>query len=294
MSILLFAIVCVLIAALWIPREKKETDTLFYFVQMTDPHFGRETVPERMKLLISEINELPMKIEFVAVTGDITNRSVQDPAIVELAKSSMEGLKVPLHLVIGNEDINVGWEKHDHHASLESVEAYKKNFGPLAYKKEYHGVVCLFVCTAPLDQGLEIPGYDPMEWMRQELDEAAGKPVLIFNHWTSAFDYAGQNWPDDKKAEWEELITSANVKGEFTGHYHRSEQHWIGDIPVYVAAPVAGRGFQSTFRIYEYYNGRLTYITRYLDGLPAHLEIPPGGVAKLQIELSPEKMAGRI
>ncbi len=50
------------------------------------------------------------------------------------------------------------------------------------------------------------------------------------------------------------------------GHFHRDEFHDLGGVPLLVAAPVSGRfGRQTSFRIYEYDSGRLTYRTWYLE-----------------------------
>lgn len=266
MLISLATIVCIaLIAALWPAREHTEEDNLFYFIHVTDPHIPRDGVAEKIKMLTCEINELPMPIDFVAVTGDITNRAVQNPKAVEMAKEAFSYLKAPVHMVIGNEDINVDYDGGCS-PQIASVEAFVKGIGPLSYVKEYHGVVCLFMCTAPLSQDIVIEGYDTFAWLEQSLKEANGKPVLIFHHWASVQDYtSGCQWPKEHKQRWEEIINSTNVKAEFTGHTHRSEQHWIGNVPVYIGSALSGRGETCTFQIFEYFNGRLSYLTRYWD-----------------------------
>ena len=43
----------------------------FYFVQMTDSHFGADDNLERGRRLVELINQLPVPVEFVAHTGDI-------------------------------------------------------------------------------------------------------------------------------------------------------------------------------------------------------------------------------
>jgi hypothetical protein len=51
------------------------------------------------------------------------------------------------------------------------------------------------------------------------------------------------------------------------GHFHRDELHWVGDVPLFVCAPLAGYwGRQGSYRIYEYKDGRLGYRTQYLEG----------------------------
>jgi UDP-2,3-diacylglucosamine pyrophosphatase LpxH len=75
-----------------------------------------------------------------------------------------------------------------------------------------------------------------------------------------------EGWKLQMRRQWERLVNSANVKGVIAGHFHRAEQHWVGDVPLYVAPSVAGFwGRQGSYRIYEYRNGRLAYRTQYLE-----------------------------
>ncbi|MDY6906314.1 MAG: hypothetical protein SWH61_16705 [Thermodesulfobacteriota bacterium] len=53
------------------------------------------------------------------------------------------------------------------------------------------------------------------------------------------------------KEKWKTLINTYNVKAIVAGHFHRDELHWLGDVPVYIAPPVAGYwGRKAAFRIY--------------------------------------------
>ena len=56
------------------------------------------------------------------------------------------------------------------------------------------------------------------------------------------------------------------VKAVVTGHFHRDELQWMGDIPVFTSPSVAGYwGRQASFRIYEYRDGHLGYRSVYLQ-----------------------------
>jgi len=73
-------------------------------------------------------------------------------------------------------------------------------------------------------------------------------------------------WPDDVQGKWIELINSFNVIAVIAGHFHRDEHHWLGNVPLYVAAPIAEFfGRQVSYRIYEYKNGRVGYRTVYVE-----------------------------
>ena len=151
-----------------------------------------------------------------------------------------------------------------------SADAFVKNFGPLASKAEYDGVVFLMVCTEPLKTGVPIPGYDPLQWLEQALKDAGDKSVVIFTHAPDVQDfYANQmhpGWPQAARDKWETLIKGRHVKAVITGHFHRDELSWIGNAPQFVCppvVPVAGR--QPAYRMYEYSDGKVGYRTIYVD-----------------------------
>ena len=94
-------------------------------------------------------------------------------------------------------------------------------------------------------------------------------PVIICHHRPSIEDFymneMHPGWPVHKKGRWEHLINSHNVKAVLAGHFHKDEQHWLGNVPLYIAPPMSNDfGRQATFRIYEYRNGKLSYRTQYL------------------------------
>ncbi|MFW6303548.1 MAG: metallophosphoesterase family protein, partial [Candidatus Sumerlaeota bacterium] len=73
-------------------------------------------------------------------------------------------------------------------------------------------------------------------------------------------------WRPEYREAWIKLINRYNVKAVIAGHFHRAEQHWLGDVPLYVAPPVAGYwGRQASYRLYHYQAGRLSFTTQYLD-----------------------------
>ena len=59
----------------------------FYFVQITDTHFGRPEHTERTEKCVESINQLPMPIECVVHTGDITADRLLNEEIVSEGKS---------------------------------------------------------------------------------------------------------------------------------------------------------------------------------------------------------------
>lgn len=234
----------------------------FYFVQITDTHLGEDEQLEQMKTVAESINELPMDLQFIVHTGDITSDRIEDEQTMLTVKSLFEQLKAPVHVVSGNHDVLKS-------KLQETSQAYRKYFGDLYSKAEYHGVVFLFMYTEPLAREFTLDQRDPLEWLEASLKAAKGKPVVIFHHAPSAqVFYKGKfhdGWPTDVHAQWKSLINSYNVKAVIAGHLHKDEHHWLGDVPLYVCSPVASYGArQSTYRLYEYKDGKIGYWTQYM------------------------------
>lgn len=237
--------------------------THFYFVQITDPHFGLSDTPERVQRCVEEIKSLPMPMECIVVTGDITMDAILDPNVTGLAKEMIGEAGLPVHWLPGNHDINP--------KNLPAtIAAYTENFGPLCSRAEYKGVVFLMVYTEPLRGEFVVDGFDVYEWTQRELKAAGRKPVIIFHHSPSIDDfYKGKfhdSWKAEGRARWHRLIEShKNIKAVIAGHFHRDEFHWIGEVPQFVCPPAASLFGMSvvSYRIYEYTDGKVGYRTEY-------------------------------
>jgi len=239
-----------------------QQDQHFYFVQITDTHFETGDNIARSEKAIELINALPMEIQFVVHTGDITTDLLDDEQLLDTALAIMGKVTAPVHYVPGNHDIFP--EK------LESTTTiFKENFGGLISRAEYNNVVFIFVFTEPLRKSFTIEGYQPFLQLQEYLEEANGKPVLIFHHAPSVTNFYGNQfrsgWEEEIRQKWVELINAYNVKAVITGHFHADQVHWLGDVPLFVSPPISGWwGRQTTFRIYEYNSGKLGYWTQYI------------------------------
>lgn len=240
-----------------------QQDNHFYFVQMTDTHFDHGDHLKRTKKVVAEINHLPMPIQCVVHTGDITMDRITDEKITDAGLSIFKNLKVPIHFVAGNHDILPEKLK-------KTCKLFDEKFGGLISQAEYHHVLFVFICTEPLRKSFTIKNYHPLKQLEAMLKNADGKPVIIFHHAPSVDDFYNntkhKGWNTGMKKKWIELINAYNVKAVIAGHFHRDEHHWLGNVPLYVCPPVAGYwGRQATYRIYEYRNGKIGYRTQYIE-----------------------------
>jgi len=240
-----------------------EAQTHFYFVQITDTHFGERDYLDRTRKLVEQINRLPYEIACVVHTGDIFADNITDAGVREAGLGVLRSLRAPLHLLPGNHDIlQKDLEK--------TAAAYTRSVGPLLHTVEYHGVVFILAYTEPLALGFGLDGYEPLRELEAALVRSAGKPAILFHHRPAVDDYyefaSSPGWSGPARAALEKLLTAYDVKAVITGHFHRDELHWAGSRPVFAAPPVAGYwGRQAGFRLYEYRNGRLGYRTIYLS-----------------------------
>ena len=255
-------VVCINVLVLPVAAQDA-ANTNFYFVQLTDTHLNNHHHDQRTGAAVAQINKLSLDIECVVHTGDIMMDNISNPAAVTNAVAILSALEPPLHYVPGNHDI---LRPH-----LEAtLPIYTNRFGPLVALQEYHGVCFVFAYTEPLAKSFKVEGYEPLHEIENALKQADGKPVLLFHHSPSHRDFYNNEWhpgwPEPVRRKWIALLNRYNVKGVFTGHFHRDEQHWLGDVPLYVCSPVAFYwGRQASYRIYRYEDGRISYTTQYLD-----------------------------
>jgi predicted phosphodiesterase len=241
--------------------ESASADANFYFVQITDTHLGLKENNERTRRIIKKINALPFKVAFVVHTGDIVDNSVQEANTVDAAKELFSRLNAPVYFISGNHDIFYESQKTD----------YEKKFGALNYIMECHNVVFIFIYTNTIKHDPDALGKDFFKWFENTLKKNKKKPVIIFEHIPPGPDFYDNRfqpswWPVEAEKKWVALINSYEVKAVITGHFHRDELHWLGNVPLYICSPVSGReGRQATFRVYQYKNGKLSYFTQYID-----------------------------
>jgi len=239
-----------------------EKNSNLYFVQITDTHYDEPGSEGRIKQVINAVNSLPMKIECVVHTGDITQEKLENDTTVSNAIELINHFKMPVHFLPGNHDIL--WKRY-----RKTKQSFLKNFGSLTTYQEYDGVVFLLIFTEPLAQSFSDSSYNPLVELETGLKQADKKPVIVFHHTPSVEDFyknkMHDGWKKEIKDKWIELLNQYNVKAVITGHFHRDEHHWLGNVPLYVSAPVSAYwGRQLTYRIYEYKDGKVGYRTQYL------------------------------
>ena len=241
------------------PSRAGEGDA-FYFVQITDTHFGARGYLENIEKTVARINDLPQDIAFVVHTGDIMNDNITDPAVVAQGLAALAKLEVPIYYCAGNHDISA-WLPEEEKA------AYLNNFGDLVHCHDHGQVRFIFAFTMPLEIGTEVAGYNPLMEVEALLKEAAGRPAIILLHnppLSKRLNPEDSLWRREAGRAWNDLLARYNVRAVLAGHLHSDELYWMGDTPLYIAPSVHNHGGRSQtphFRVYSYEAGRLSYWT---------------------------------
>jgi len=236
----------------------------FYFAQFTDIHYKEKAEKERAVKAVDIVNKLPVKLRFAVITGDLMNDNIDDPQAVSELKELLSKVKCDLYSLPGNHDFSISKDM------TERAEIFRKNFGDLFRARDDSDVSFIFMYTTCLRKNFSFPGYDPMKMLEEKLKGAGQKPVIIFCHEPTANDFHCNelfvNWYPENREKWSKLINSANVKAVITGHFHREELHWEGNVPVYVCASIASYWKrQATVRLYHYQDGKISYNTIYIE-----------------------------
>jgi 3',5'-cyclic AMP phosphodiesterase CpdA len=244
----------------------RAADEGFWFVQLTDLHLsGGTDHVQRVSAAIDAVNDLPVPVAFVLVSGDLVNDNLDNSNVLARTTGLLGRLRPPVHVLAGNHDIlGKRWG--------ETTSAWTRAFGPLATNFTHGGVTFLLLFDETLCDpalGAAHPDYDAAAWTSNRLEEARGRPVIVVHHRPATDDYHTgafrPGWPEAARERWSALLNRYGVAAAITGHYHRDELQWLGSVPVYASAPLAGYyGRQASFRLYEWRHGRLAYRTVYL------------------------------
>ncbi|NKI94035.1 metallophosphoesterase [Rhizobacter sp. SG703] len=203
----------------------------FYFVQLSDTHWGFEGAPNpdargTLPKAIAAVNALAEGggggPDFVVFTGDLTH-TTDDPAerrrrlreFRELATM----LKVPtVHFMPG-----------EHDAALDRGEAYREFFGPTSYAFDHRGVHFIVLDNVS-DPGASV-GDAQRAWLADDLKRRpVDAPIVVFTH-RPLFDLApAWDWATRDGAQVVELLMPHPNVTVFYGHIHQAHHAMTGHI----------------------------------------------------------------
>lgn len=204
----------------------------FYFVQLSDTHWGFEGPPNpdargTLPKAVAAVNSLALPPDFIIFTGDLT-QTTDDPAErrkrMREFKSIAAGLQVrDVHFIPG-----------EHDASLDQGAAFREFFGSTHYTFAHKGVH--FIVLDNVSDPAGKLGDAQLAWLAADLANTAPQtPIVVFAH-RPLFDlYPQWDWATrDGAAAIDLLMAHANVT-VFYGHIHQEHHHMTGHIAHHAA-----------------------------------------------------------
>ncbi|MGE5469583.1 MAG: metallophosphoesterase family protein [Bacteroidota bacterium] len=213
------------------PGSKTDADD-FYFVQLSDPHWGFEGAPNpdargTLPKAIEAVNALPQPPDFIIFTGDLTHLTLD--AKVRRARMTefreiASGLKVR----------NVHYLPGEHDASVDRGEIYREFFGPSHYAFNHKDLHFIVLDNVSDPQG--VLGDAQLAWLADDLSRQSKKqPIVVFTH-RPLFELQPEwGWSTGDGARAIELLQPFRNVTVFYGHIHQLNEHMTGHIAHHAA-----------------------------------------------------------
>jgi Icc-related predicted phosphoesterase len=200
----------------------------FYFVQLSDTHWGFEgpkinpDAQGTLKKAIEAVNELEQQPDFIVFTGDLTH-TTDDP------KLRRERMKQFQEIVSGLKIKDVRFMAGEHDASLDRGEAYQELFGKLNYSFDHKGVH--FVVLDNVSDPGAVVGESQINWMTSDLKlQKNDARIVVLTH-RPLFDlYPQWDWATRDGSDVVNELTPYKNVTVFYGHIHQEHHHMTGHI----------------------------------------------------------------
>lgn len=209
------------------PRERD-----FYFVQLSDTHWGFEGPPNpdargTLKKAVAAVNALAEPPDFVVFTGDLTHLTL-DARVRRARMTEFRDIVAQLNVR------NVRFLPGEHDASADRGEAFQEFFGPTHYSFDHRGIHFIVLDNVSDPKG--VIGNTQMAWFAGDLAKLdKSQPIVVLTH-RPLFDLQPEwGWATGDGARAIELLLPFPRVTVFYGHIHQDNQHVTGHIPHYAA-----------------------------------------------------------
>ena len=215
----------------------------FYFVQLSDTHWGYEGPPNpdakgTLKKAVVAVNGLFDQPDFIMFTGDLTH-TTDDPK--ERRKRLAEFRDIVADLKVKNLHFMPG----EHDAALDHGEAYQEFFGKTHYSFDHKGIH--FIVVDNVSDPAAMIGETQLQWLADDLKQLRKDAmIVVFTH-RPLFDlYPQWDWATRDGAKAIELLLPYLNVTVFYGHIHQEHHHMTEHIAHHSAKslmfplPIAG------------------------------------------------------
>ena len=204
----------------------------FYFVQMSDPHWGFEGPPNpdakgTLKKAVAAVNSLDDQPDFVMFTGDLTH-TTDNP--IERRKRMAEFREIVSELKART----VRFMPGEHDASLDDGKAFKEFFGSTHYTFDHKGVH--FIVVDNVSDPRAMIGDEQLAWLAADLkQQKPDAPIVVFTH-RPLFDLVPKwDWATRDGAKAIETLMAYKNLTVFYGHIHQEHHHMTAHIAHHAA-----------------------------------------------------------
>lgn len=219
----------------------------FDFVQMSDPQFGmytknRDFTQETANFEFAIATANRLRPSFAIVCGDLVNKAGDEAQIAEYLRIVHKlDPAIPIYNVAGNHDVG-------NTPTHESLEAYRKHFGPDYYSFRYGELEGIVLDSSIIQHPDKVENEAAAQenWLRNELQKASSEKVkwiVIFQHIPWFLKNADEpdqyfNIPRETRARYLELFQRSGVKYLFAGHLHQNSSGAAGSLHAITTGPV--------------------------------------------------------
>jgi len=221
-----------------------DSESDFYFVQLSDCHWGFEDPvvnPDAggtLKKAVAAVNGMARPPDFIMFTGDLTH-TTDDP------KERRRRLTEFREIAGGLKVKDVRYMPGEHDASLDNGKAFKEFFGATHYTFDHKGVH--FIVIDNVSDPTAAIGDEQLQWLREDLEkQPRDARIVVFTH-RPLFDlYPQWDWATRDGAQAIALLQTHDNVTVFYGHIHQENHFMTGRIAhhsakgLMFALPVAG------------------------------------------------------
>ena len=206
---------------------KPSSDNDFYFVQLSDTHWGFQGPPNpeaavTLKKTVGLVNALQRQPDFIVFTGDLTHTT--DDA--DLRRKRMAEFT---QIVGGLSVKKVRFMAGEHDASLDAGKAYQEFFGELHYTFDHKGIH--FIVLDNVSDPAASIGAAQLSWLKADLDKLnVEQPIVVLTHRPLFPLYPSWDWTTKDGDAALALLERFHNVTVFYGHIHQEHHQMTGRI----------------------------------------------------------------
>ena len=221
------------LGAVALAGEKKGTEEDFFFVQLSDTHWGfdgSKANPDAKGTLqkaVAAVNGLSRQPDFIVFTGDLTHTTDDTQ---ERRKRLGEFKEIISQLKVKNIKLMPG----EHDASLDNGAAFQEFFGKTHYTFTHKGVT--FIVLDNVSDPTASIGETQLLWLGEELKKLPKDARIVVLTHRPLFDlYPQWDWATRDGVKVIDMLMPYKNVTVFYGHIHQEHHQVTGHIPHHAA-----------------------------------------------------------